>query len=144
MPEPVQQSLPLFPDDTPSRFEPYAGLTEIILSRPTSAGSDHHRILPMLSELSRAQSDRWFTWITQSSVSKDLLKQYGFELARMRILHAKNMQDTLWLFWEALNSGTSATVVTECEPLTEDAFSKLEAAALNGAAQGLLIRQRQS
>jgi len=96
----------------------------------------------MLSELSRQRKDRWLTWITKTPLPKPLLIDHGFDVTRIQNIRTRNAQETLWLFWEALNAGTSATVVTESEQLCDEAFNKLEAAAINGGSQGLLIRYR--
>lgn len=142
MPIFAQQTLPLLKPQPMAASSRHAGLTEIVLSQQAQQVQRYTLVLPMLAHLSRQQPDRWFTWIAPVGVTKSDLKAYGFNLTQVQLVHPKQSSDILWMFWEALSNGTSATVVTQLSSLTEDAFNNLETAARSGGAQGFVLRLR--
>lgn len=145
MPSSVQQSLPFFEaaDSTPAfGSESHAGLTEIVLSHPPASQQPYALVLPMLAHLSQAYPERWFTWIAPKGICKALLASYGFRLKNVRLVYPKATKDIVSLYWEALNNGTSATVVAIVGSLAEPEFANLESAARKGNSQGLLLRVR--
>ncbi len=122
---------------------PNTGVTEVVL--PGDIGSRAAQlamVLPMLAHLSRQAKDRWFSWIAPQGISKQMLNDYGFDLSKVRLIHTRSEEDTLWVLWQALSEGNSEAVVASPGKLTDKAFSSLEQAASYGNSQGLLIRYR--
>jgi cell division inhibitor SulA len=117
-----------------------AGVTEVVLPRDNQM--QFAMILPMLAYLSRQAQDRWLTWIAPKGISRHVLEAYDFDLSKVRLVHTKNEEETLWVLWEALSKGNSEAVVASPGKLSEKALSKLETAAYSGNCQGLLIRFR--
>lgn len=116
------------------------GVTEVVL--PQGDESQLNMVLPMLAYLSRQSQDRWFTWIAPRGVSRQLLETHGFDLGKVRLIHTKSEEETLWVLWEALAAGNSDAVVASPGKLSEKALARLEHAARAGKAHGLLIRYR--
>lgn len=121
------------------------GVTEVVLPRDIQTrGNDTQLalVLPMLAHLSRQAKDRWFSWIAPKGISKQMLNDYGFDLSKVRLIHTRDEEETLWVLWQALAEGNSEAVVASPGKLSDKAFSKLEQAACDGNSQGLLIRYR--
>ncbi|SMF31195.1 Cell division inhibitor SulA [Alteromonadaceae bacterium Bs31] len=118
------------------------GITEIHVSHSKPGESTHRQevILPMLAHLSKQSKLRWFTWIAPQGITKALLQAYGFELNNVQLVHPKSAADIRWLMWEALNSGTSETVVASTSDLTAADVNELEKASFNGSCRGLLLQ----
>lgn len=116
------------------------GVTEVVLPRDDQA--QLAMILPMLAHLSRQSNDRWFSWIAPKGISKQVLTTYGFDLSKVRLIHTKNEEETLWVLWQALAEGNSEAVVASPGKLSDKILSMLEQAACEGNSQGLLIRYR--
>lgn len=127
------------------QHNPHTGVTEIVLPRDSQVRESQAQlamILPMLAHLSRQAKDRWFSWIAPTGVTKQSLIAYGFDLGKVRLIHTKDEQETLWVLWQALAEGNSDAVVASPGKLSEKALAKLEQAAFAGNTQGLLIRYR--
>jgi cell division inhibitor SulA len=116
-----------------------SGITEIVLPAADDALS---LVLPMLAYLSRSCGDRWLTWIAPKGVHRDMLVSYGFDVSKLRLVHVKSQEETLWVLWDALVAGNSQTVVASPGRLADRVVKALELAALRGGSQGLLIRYR--
>lgn len=119
------------------------GVTEIVLPA-------HHSldiILPSLAFLSRNKSktqnsDRWLTWLAPKGLCKEMLADYGFDLASVRFIHPKNDEQCVDLFNKALAEGNSHTVVASPNSLTEKQLEQLENSSAKGQCSGLILRQR--
>jgi|GEM_PF-5320570 len=120
----------------PSHF----GVTEIVLSAAKENAYDV--VLPMLAQLSRQGDNKWLTWVAPHGVSKSLLAFYGFELEKVRLIHTKTGHELQALLKQALESGTSGTVVAEVGILTEGELHTLEKACNTGNSRALLLRAR--
>ncbi len=114
-------------------------LTEIVLPNALGKGAI---VLPMLAHLSRENSDRWFTWITEELIHKKTLEEYGFDLNKVRVIHSQSKEYAHWVFWEGLNNGNSSTVIATLDKLKDDELKTLELAAQNGNCRGLILRYR--
>lgn len=115
-----------------------AGVTEILL--PNTHLNRFQMLLPMLAYLSRnASDDKWFTWITPSSIDKHHLEQHNFKLENIQLIHSRSSEECLWALWESLRSGRSSVVVASCEGITKGQYASLNAAARCGDTQGLVI-----
>lgn len=124
----------------PTPQAPSGGVTELVLTH--NAPEQTQLLLPMVAHLSRTQGDRWLTWISPGPVDRRLLESYGVDLRAIRVIHAPETQDNRWILWEALAKGNSHTVIATPGALTERELKQLEAAALKGHCQALLLRIR--
>ena len=110
----------------------YSGVTEIVL--PGFNAELDTVVLPMLAHLTQHSSQRWVTWITpmglsKTGICKKLLQEYGFNLDKLRLIHLKDNQSSLKVFWDALSVGNSDTVVGSVDQLSDRDFKHLESAA---------------
>ena len=128
------------PTETAEHKRNLAGISEIVLA--TNSEESRDITFPMLAHLSKASKNRWFTWITDQPISKAVLAKYGFQLDHIRIIQSCGDSESLWLMWDALNNGTSDTVITDLSSLTEKDRQKLEIAAFNGNTRGLVLSHR--
>ena len=116
------------------------GVTELILS----ASQPQHMamVLPMIAQLVRSNNNRWLSWITTKPLDRSVLLAAGIDISRLRFIYAQQSDDTCWITWEALRSGTSHTVIATPGILSSKALQQLEEAARIGKSQGLLLRAR--
>jgi cell division inhibitor SulA len=124
---------------------PNTGVTEVVLPGDIESRKSEAQltmVLPMLAHLSHQAKDRWFSWIAPKGISKQILNDYGFDLSKVRLIHTRSEEETLWVLWQALAEGNSEAVVASPGRLTDKAFNSLEQAASYGNSQGLLIRYR--
>lgn len=119
---------------------PAGGITELVLTH--NAPEQTQLLLPMVAHLSRTPSDRWLTWISPGPVDRRLLESYGVDIRGIRLIHAPETDDNRWILWEALAKGNSHTVITSPGALSDRELKQLEAAALQGQCQALLLRVR--
>ncbi|MFT5083965.1 MAG: cell division inhibitor SulA [Lentisphaeria bacterium] len=124
---------------TQTRANP-AGITEILMAN--SGPSNQLMIMPMLAHLSQQTKDRWFTWIAPKGGSKKNFDGFGFDKQRVRLIHTRNDEETLWVLWEALRNGTSAAVAANLSSLGDKDRANLETAARIGGTRGLVLRYR--
>ncbi len=114
------------------------GVTEVVLP-----DTGHiHLILPTLAHMSRHAGKRWFTWFPPAGVTKPLMKEFGFKLENIRLIHTKSSEQQFWYAWEALAEGNSQTVVASPGKLNEKRLAQLENAACVGQCSALLVRYR--
>ncbi|ROQ20320.1 SOS cell division inhibitor SulA [Marinimicrobium koreense] len=119
---------------------PAGGITELVLTH--NAPEQTQLLLPMVAHLSRTPSDRWLTWISPGPVDRRLLERYGVDTRSIRLIHAPETDDNRWILWEALAKGNSHTVIASPGALSDRELKQLEAAALQGQCQALLLRVR--
>lgn len=116
-----------------------SGITELVLTQHSPDAQ--LLLLPMLAHLSR-NNERWITWITPAAINREILAAYGVETHKIRIIRSADDEATRWILWEALNTGTSHTVIATPGELNDSGFTYLEEAAQNGNSRALLIRYR--
>ena len=114
------------------------GVTEIEISRQNN--SQLTFVLPMLAYLSKQAEQRWITWVCPPPITKTLLKQFGVDTCKLRLIHTQEPGDLLWISWEALSAGNSHTVIVCADKLAEKQYRQLEQAAYKGNTQGILLR----
>ena len=119
---------------------PAGGITELVLTH--NAPEQTQLLLPMVAHLSRTPSDRWLTWISPGPVDRRLLERYGVDTRSIRLIHPPETDDSRWILWEALAKGNSHTVIASPGALSDRELKQLEAAALQGQCQALLLRVR--
>lgn len=127
------------PVDTQTQATNSSGITELVLTQHSPDAQ--MLLLPMLAHLSR-NAERWITWIADAPVDREVLASYGVETGKVRIIRSNCEESTRWILWEALNTGTSHTVIASLDELSESVFSHLESAAQAGKSRALLIRYR--
>lgn len=114
------------------------GITEVILPDER----DFTVVMPTLAFLSHRTDHRWVTWILPDGITKSLLLQYQFDLSRIRLVHPRSKDEIFLLYWKALTTGTSHTVIGSPGKLSDNQISQLETAAHIGRCTGLLLRPR--
>lgn len=111
-------------------------ITELVLTKHSP--DQAMVLLPMIAHLTR-NSDRWTTWIVDHRFNKDQLHAFGIDTRKLQILYAPAGEDSRWIIWEALNSGTSECVIGTPGTLSEQELQHMESAAHNGDCRGLMI-----
>ncbi len=125
---------------TPTRQQRQTSdITELVLTKHSP--DTELLLLPMLAHLSR-DTERWITWICDSKIDRQHLKNYGVDMDRIRIIYSDQLNNTHWVLWEALNAGTSHTVIAAPGLLSDDDLHHFEEAAQAGSSRGLFIRYR--
>ena len=112
-------------------------IAEIVVAR----GHCEALVMPIIANFSQ-QNNRWLTWITHRVPSKEQLLAHRVNLQTLRLIYINHPQEGHWLTWEALAQGNSHTVITEMNKLTKPDIHAMENAAIQGDAQGIIIRQQ--
>ncbi len=116
-----------------------SSITELVLTKHSP--DQAMVLLPMISHLTRS-SDRWVTWVVDQRVSKKQLQAYGVDTRKLQMLYAPNGEDSRWVIWEALNTGTSECVIGTPGSLGEQELQYMESAAQNGKCRGLMVNYK--
>lgn len=111
-------------------------ITELVLTKHSP--DQAMVLLPMISHLTHT-SDRWVTWVMDQRVSKQQLQSYGIDTQKLQILYAPAGENSRWMIWEALNSGTSECVIGTPGALNQQELQYMELAAKHGSCRGLMI-----
>lgn len=114
-------------------------ITELVLTKHSPDAE--LLLLPMLAHLSR-DTERWITWICDHKVDRQHLANYGVDMDKIRIIYSDQLNNIQWVLWEALNAGTSHTVIATPGLLSDDDMRHFEKAAKSGSSRGLFIRYR--
>lgn len=114
-------------------------LAELIMTQSDSDTSN--LLLPMIAHASQS-ADRWITLIGLADITKKQLQSYGVDTSKIRLINCDSNADNGWIIWEALNAGTSHTVVAMSNELDRDGLEKLREIALEKGCHGLLVRER--
>jgi len=117
----------------------HSGVTELVLTKHSP--DQLMLLLPMIAHLSR-KADRWITWVAPGPIERQLLESYGVDTQKLRIIHSQNDESNTRILWDALNNGTSHTVIGPVSKLNDQAITHLEQAAQNGNTKALLVRYR--
>ncbi|NIB41287.1 hypothetical protein HBA55_16920 [Pseudomaricurvus alkylphenolicus] len=129
--------MPLQTTKTAPRKE--SSITELVLTKHSP--DEVMLLLPVIAHLSRI-SDRWITWVVDSKIDRKLLDSYGVQSEKIRLIYSSEEEDNRWLVWEALNAGTSHTVIANNDVRDEATMAYMEEAATNGNSRGLFLRYR--
>ncbi|MAZ89768.1 MAG: hypothetical protein CL693_19200 [Cellvibrionaceae bacterium] len=127
------------PITAPKPQKASSDITELVLTKHSPDAKQ--LLLPMLAHLSQ-DSERWITWICDHKVDRNKLADYGVDTDKIRIIYSNQPEDTHWILWEALNAGTSHTVIAAPGDLNDEAMRHFENAAQLGNSRGLFIRYR--
>lgn len=117
-------------------------ISEVILAGNNPQADLTFAMLAHLSHQHKSaeHQGRWLTWICPMLVSREALAQFNFDVMGLRILHPKTEAQIPQLMQDALNAGTSHTVVAHCQGISSKLFPWLENAAYAGDSAGLIIR----
>lgn len=119
-------------------FSQQPDMSEIILS--CSREDPFTLVLPMLAHLSHQCENRWFTWVTQSTLDFTQLEKYAFARSNVRMVRVSNDQEAQKILQESLTNGTSATVVAELVQLSNSERNSLENAGAYGNTNSIILR----
>jgi hypothetical protein len=122
---------------------PRHGLVEILTPRP--GVGELYLLLPVLAALSRATPARWCTWVSPPHAPfAPALEAHGAALDRMLIVkegHGAHMD--LWAYEQALRSGACGIALAWLPRASARAIRRLQLAAEQGRALGVLFRSQQ-
>ena len=134
--------MPILPAQEPLNLSMPQSITELVVDRHNPASVE--LLLPMLAHLSRTSENRWITWVTtahtQGCPSRQLLKDYGIDSQRLRIIHADNATHQRWITWEVMMAGNSQAVIASLGVLSRHDRAYFNRAAERGQCQALLWR----
>ena len=117
---------------------PLGALTEIITSEDGS--SSLQLLAPALAQLSRKK--RWIAWIAPPHIPyAPALSRYGIDVSKVLLVHPEQ-KDTLWAMEQALRTGTCGAVLCWPGSVDERQLRRLQLAAEEGQALGLLFHSR--
>ena len=118
---------------------PRHGLVEILTPRP--GVGELYLLLPALAALSRATPARWCTWVSPPHEPfAPALQAHGVELDRMLIVRTHL---PLWAHEQALRSGACGMALAWLPRASPRAIRRLQLAAEQGRALGVLYRSQQ-
>lgn len=115
-----------------------AKVTEIMLSSMLGDPSDF--VYPMLAHMSRQAKDKWFTWIAPHNITKEVVATFGFDTKKVRLIHSQCDLDTIKLMSQALQNGTSDTVVATITQLNDRDRYTIDTASLRSNTRGIILR----
>lgn len=96
-------------------------------------------LMPVLARLSRG--GRWIALIAPPYIPyAPALASYGVDLSRLLLVHPRDATDALWAVEQALRSGTCGAVLAWPSRVDDRSLRRLQLAAGQGDALGLLFR----
>lgn len=124
-------------DALPGGGWPQGALTELLHDRP---GIGELRLLiPALARLSR--EGRWIALIAPPYIPyAPALAGLGVDLSRVLLVHPRNERDALWAVEQALRNGNCGAVLAWPRAVDERSLRRLQLAAEEGGAWGVLFR----
>ncbi len=117
-----------------------SNITELVISKFCS--NLEQMLLPMLSFQTASSGDRWVTWVSSSTIDKNLLLDFGVQLDHLRLIYPKNQTDLFSLTSKALSTGNSQCVVSIFESITEQQRIEFNKAAEIGKSTGIVVTLR--
>jgi protein ImuA len=117
---------------------PRHGLVEILTPRP--GVGELYLLLPALAALSRLSPDRWCTWVSPPHEPfAPALQAHGVALDRMLVVRTHL---PLWAHEQALRSGAASLALAWLPRASPRAIRRLQLAAEQGRALGVLYRSQ--
>lgn len=126
--------------DSGKATAPQSNITELVISKFCS--NLEQMLLPMLSFQTRSSGDRWVTWVSDDTIDKNVLLNYGVYLDHLRMIYPKNQTDLFSLTLKALSTGNSQCVVSIFDSISEQQREELNRAAKEGNCTGILVTLR--
>jgi hypothetical protein len=118
---------------------PRHGLVEILTPQP--GVGEIYLLLPVLASLSRAAPGRWCTWVSPPHEPyAPALESHGVALDRMLVVRTHL---PLWAHEQALRSGACGMALAWLPRVSPRAIRRLQLAAEQGRALGVLFRSQQ-
>jgi cell division inhibitor SulA len=118
---------------------PRHGLVEILTAQP--GVGELYLLMPVLASLSRAMPARWCTWVSPPHEPyAPALESQGVALDRMLLVRTHL---PLWAHEQALRSGACAMALSWLPRVSPRAIRRLQLAAEQGRALGMLFRSLQ-
>ena len=137
--ETLSTGFPALDAGLPGGGWPRHGLVEILTPRP--GVGELYLLLPALAALSRATPARWCTWVSPPHEPfAPALQAHGVELDRMLIVRTHL---PLWAHEQALRSGACGMALAWLPRAGPRAIRRLQLAAEQGRALGVLYRSQQ-
>jgi hypothetical protein len=135
--EHVSTGYPALDDNLPGGGWPRGAITELM---PVQPGIGEMRLLiPALARLSR--EGRWLALIAPPYIPyAPALAGMGVDLSRVLLVHPRSEHDGLWAVEQALRSGTCGAVLAWPRTVDERSLRRLQLAAEEGGAWGVLFR----
>ena len=116
---------------------PVGALSEIL--HDGSGIGELRLLMPALARLSRG--GRWIALIAPPYIPyAPALASYGVDLSRLLLVHPRDATDALWAVEQALRSGTCGAVLAWPARVDDRSLRRLQLAAEQGGALGLLFR----
>lgn len=117
---------------------PRHGLIEVLT--PQAGVGELYLLLPALAALSRLSPDRWCTWVSPPHEPfAPALEAHGVELSRMLVVRTHL---PLWAHEQALKSGATSMAMAWLPRASARAIRRLQLAAEQGRALGVLYRSQ--
>ncbi|HEX6637728.1 MAG TPA: translesion DNA synthesis-associated protein ImuA [Steroidobacteraceae bacterium] len=117
---------------------PCHGLIEVLTPHP--GVGELYLLLPALAALSRLSPDRWCTWVSPPHEPfAPALEAHGVELSRMLVVRTHL---PLWAHEQALKSGATSLAMAWLPRASARAIRRLQLAAEQGRALGVLYRSQ--
>ena len=154
--ETLSTGFPALDAGLPGGGWPRHGLVEILTPRP--GVGELYLLLPALAALSRASPARWCTWVSPPHEPfAPALQAHGVELERMLVVRAcqglaphdgkrrrsDGVHMMLWTLEQALRSGACGIALAWLPRASPRAIRRLQLAAEQGRALGVLYRSQQ-
>jgi hypothetical protein len=118
---------------------PRHGLVEVLTPQPGIG--ELYLLLPVLASLSRAAPGRWCTWVSPPHEPyAPALESHGVALDRMLVVRTHL---PLWAHEQALRSGACGMALAWLPRVSPRAIRRLQLAAEQGRALGVLFRSQQ-
>lgn len=118
---------------------PRHGLIEVLTPQPGIG--ELYLLLPVLASLSRAAPGRWCTWVSPPHEPyAPALESHGVALDRMLVVRTGL---PLWALEQALRSGACGMALAWLPRVSPRAIRRLQLAAEQGRALGVLFRSQQ-
>jgi hypothetical protein len=118
---------------------PRHGLVEVLT--PQTGVGELYLLLPVLASLSRAVPGRWCTWVSPPHEPyAPALESHGVALDRMLVVRTHL---PLWAHEQALRSGACGIALAWLPRVSPRAIRRLQLAAEQGRALGVLFRSQQ-
>lgn len=121
---------------------PRHGLVEVLTPQP--GVGELYLLLPVLARLSRLVPARWCAWVSPPHEPyAPALEAHGVALDRMLVVRPQPAAMTLWALEQSLRSGACGMALAWLPRVSARAIRRLQLAAEQGRALGVLFRGQQ-
>lgn len=118
---------------------PRAALTEILLAR--HGRGELRLLLPALARISQDPGGQRLIWVAPPWIPyAPALQAAGLDLGRLLVVHANSETEILWAAEQSLRSGSCAAVLAWTRHCNGSGLRRLQLAAAEGGALGVVFR----